>query len=188
MKYFAYGSNCNPAVMRQKDVGYRARASASLRGYRLRFNKKALRALLPSGIGFANINEHPGEAVEGILYDIEGEHLERLDASERHPRHYARIEVTVDTRQGPQPCFAYQARPDKIAHGLRPTRDYLDHILAARAFLSRSYHAALARSPTYQAECALCRSLGEVVFVHDNEGPRMVCLPCGDGSEAVRTD
>ena len=55
MKYFAYGSNCNPAVMATKGIEFTARTRGSLTGYRLLFNKKALRDRLPEGIGFANI-------------------------------------------------------------------------------------------------------------------------------------
>ena len=57
MKYFAYGSNCNPAVMKRKGVSFTSRQRAVLRGFRLLFNKKATRASLPEDIGFANINE-----------------------------------------------------------------------------------------------------------------------------------
>ena len=50
MKYFAYGSNCNPAVMAKKGVEFSSRARGSLSGYRLLFNKMALRESLPDEI------------------------------------------------------------------------------------------------------------------------------------------
>jgi len=178
MKYFAYGSNCNPSVMERKGVEYTSRTRASLEGYRLRFNKMALRDRLPTGIGFANIDDDPEGRVEGILYDIADEHLEKLDASERYPDHYVRIEVTVESADGPRTCFTYQARPDKVAEGLRPSRNYLNHILAGGDFLSRQYYDALDESLTYEAECAVCRALGEVTFVRDGERLHMLCQPC----------
>lgn len=178
MKYFAYGSNCNPSVMQRKGVEYASRRRATLEEYRVLFNKKSMREHVPPDVGFANINEHAEGRVEGILYDIRDEHLDRLDRSERYPDHYDRIEVTVQTDAGPQRCFTYQAHPDKIAAGLKPSRNYLNHILAARDFLSWQYFEALDKSQTYEAECAVCRSAGEVVFVREGDRLHMLCQAC----------
>ncbi len=178
MKYFAYGSNCNPAVMQKKGVEFSSPKPAVLAGYRLLFNKKAMREKLPSGIGFANINVDPDGTVEGILYDIDDAHLGRLDESERHPDHYTRIEVTVKTEDGMVHAAAYQAQPDKIAAGLRPSRNYLNHILAAKDFLSWQYFQALDKSQTFEGECACCLKPGEVVFIKEDEQLNMLCQPC----------
>lgn len=178
MNYFAYGSNCNPAVMKRKGVEYSSRRRAVLRGFRLLFNKKAYRESLPDTIGFANINEDPEGVVEGVLYDICDEHLDLLDKSERFPDHYGRIHVVVETDAGPTECFAYQARPDKLATGLVPSRNYLDHILAANDFLSQQYYEALDQSQTYTGECACCHGAGEVVFLKDQDGMHTLCQPC----------
>lgn len=178
MHYFAYGSNCNPVVMKRKGVDYSSRRRAVLHRYRLLFNKKAYRESLPDSIGFANINEDPEGTVEGVLYDICDEHLDLLDQSERHPDHYMRIHVVVESDDGPIECFAYQAQPDKLAAGLVPSRNYLDHILAADDFLSRQYYEALDQSQTYTGECACCHGSGEVVFLKDQVGMHTLCQPC----------
>lgn len=178
MNYFAYGSNCDPAVMEKKGVVFNSRQRAVLSGYRLLFNKKSLRERLPADIGFANINEDPSGRVEGILYDIVDAHLDRLDESERYPDHYLRIEVMVETEQGPVPSIAYQASPDKVAGGLRPSRNYLDHILKAKDFLSWQYFEALDKSQTYEGECVCCQTTSEVVFIKENERLHMLCQPC----------
>jgi len=178
MYYFAYGSNCNPVVMKRKGVDFSSRRRAVLRRYRLLFNKKAYRESLPDSIGFANINEDADAIVEGVLYDICDEHLELLDQSERYPEHYGRIRVVVETDDGPIECFAYQAQPDKLATGLVPSRNYLDHILAADDFLSRQYYEALDQSQTYTGECACCHVGGEVVFLKDQDGMHTLCQPC----------
>ena len=178
MKYFAYGSNCNPAVMERKNVPFASSQHAVLTGFRLLFNKVALRANLPSGIGFANINEDPEGTVEGILYDIADEHLGALDQSERYPDHYTRIEVTVQTAEGDVPCMAYQAQPDKIASGLKPSRNYLNHILAAKDFLSWQYFDALDKSQTFHDDCAICRRTSEVVFIKEDSQLHMLCQSC----------
>lgn len=178
MQYFAYGSNCSPAIMEKKGVKYHSSQHAVLSGFRLLFNKKAMREKLPPDIGFANINEDAGSQVEGILYDIVDEHLERLDESERYPNHYTRIEVTVETTEASVECMAYQACPDKIASGLKPSRNYLNHILSAKDFLSWQYYEALEKFQTYSGECACCGKTNEVVFIKEDDRLDMLCQPC----------
>ncbi len=178
MKYFAYGSNCNTAVMERKGVEFTSRERAVLHGYRLLFNKIAMREKLPKGIGFANINEDAEASVEGILYEIVDEHLGQLDGSERYPLHYTRIDVTVATENGKQSCTTYQAAPDKIATGLRPSRNYLNHILAAKDFLSWQYFEALDKSQTFSHECACCLKTHEVIFIREDDRLHMLCQSC----------
>ncbi len=137
--YFAYGSNCNPAVMEVKGVRFRSRQPAMLADYCLRFNKKSLKPGVPAGVGFANLCPHSAGVVEGVLYELIPEDLPRLDASERHPEHYVRIPVAVRTEWEVVECFAYQARPDKTAPNLKPSQEYLNHLLAAEEFYSREY-------------------------------------------------
>ncbi len=178
MKYFAYGSNCNPAVMAKKGVEFTARTRGTLHGFRLLFNKKAFRESLPDGIGFANINPDPAGSVEGTVYEVPDEKLPRLDESERYPEHYTRVTVTVETESGPQQCETYQAQPDKMADGLVPSRNYLNHILASRDFLSQQYFEALDKSQTYSGECFCCHSHGEVLFLKGAERMYTLCQPC----------
>lgn len=178
MKYFAYGSNCNPAIMKRKRVSFTSRQRAVLRGFRLLFNKRAMRSSLPDDIGFANINEDPDGTVEGILYEIADRDLERLDQSERYPDHYDRIEVTVESETDHHRCFTYQAQPDKVRPGLKPSRNYLNHILAAGDFLSRQYHEALDKSQAYEGACVCCGKSTEVVFIKENDRLYMVCQSC----------
>ena len=176
--YFAYGSNCSPGIMKKKGVAFSSRKHAVLRGYRLLFNKKSLRDALPDSIGFANINEDPEGRVEGILYEIDDGHLDRLDESERYPSHYDRILVVVETNSSKRECWTYKAQPDKIATGLIPSRNYLNHILSARDFLSRQYYEALDQSQTYTGDCAVCRKTGEVLFLKEEGRMYTLCQPC----------
>lgn len=178
MKYFAYGSNCNPAVMAKKRVEFTSRSRGTLNGYRLLFNKMALRDRLPDGIGFANINLDPTGTVEGVVYEILDEHSQSLDESERFPDHYERILVGVETETGVVECHAYQAQADKLSSGLVPSRNYLNHILAGRDFLSQQYFDALDQSLTYTGECGCCNSDGEVLFLMESDRTYTLCQPC----------
>ncbi len=178
MKYFAYGSNCNPAIMKRKGVEFTSRQRAVLRGYRLKFNKKSLRDALPDSIGFANINADLEGVVEGVLYEIVDAHQGILDESERYPDHYDRITVEVETETGNHECSAYSAQPDKTADGLVPSRNYLNHILTARDFLSQQYFEALDKSATHTGECFCCRITGEVFFLKEFEQMYTLCQSC----------
>lgn len=177
-KYFAYGSNCNPDVLEKKGVAFTSRRQAVLPGYRLLFNKKSLRERLPDSIGFPNINECPDGSVEGILYDFPDEHLSALDESERSPDHYGRIEVVVKTDSGTESCWTYKAQPQMVADGLVPSRNYLNHILAGREFLSAQYLEAIDQSRTYISECACCHRTGEVLFVREGDHLHTLCQSC----------
>lgn len=178
IKYFAYGSNCDPAVMKRKGVRYTARQRAVLRGYRLLFNKKSLRERLPDSIGFANINEFKSGAVEGILYDLVADDLDTLDATERYPKHYDRVRLVVEAKSGEEVCWAYQAQPEVTADGLVPSRNYLEHILAGREFLSPQYFNALYQAKTYADDCIRCGTAGEVLFVQQDSLVQMLCPSC----------
>lgn len=177
-KYLSYGSNCNPDVMQRKGVDYTRRVRASLSGYQLRFNMKALRERLPETIGFAKTKESPGGVVEGILYDLNPDHLPLLDESERYPEHYDRAEVAVDTDTGAETCWVYVAQIDKVADGLVPTRNYVNHILAGREFMTHQYFEALDQSVTYRADCVACRKPSEVIFISEGGQLHTLCQPC----------
>lgn len=164
--------------MEKKRVEFTSAQRAVLPGYRLLFNKKALRESLPPEIGFANINEDPEGEVEGILYEIADQHLQRLDESERYPEHYKRIDVEVQVEGQNVRCITYQAQPDKIAQGLVPSRNYLNHILAAKDFLSWQYYQALDKSQTYEGQCACCLKKCEITFVREQDRLYMLCQPC----------
>ena len=114
------------------------RVSGVLRDWRLEFNK-ASRGI--PGAGFANILPCPGDEVEGILYAVTEEELERLDRYEGVPCHYRRRQVNVERGDTGELVTAvtYVAAPSKVKDGLKPTRKYLLHLLAAKDCLSQEY-------------------------------------------------
>ena len=139
MKYFAYGSNMDSARMsKRKMTEVSEKVRANLCGYKLVFNKLAERN--PEE-GYANIIRDDRGLVEGILYDVPDSYMSILDRVEGYPDHYDRIRVSVQKVNGKKvEAITYIAQPDKIGDGLKPTKAYLAHLLAAQDFLSYSYY------------------------------------------------
>jgi len=90
------------------------------------------------GAGFANIVKGEGR-VEGILYEIDETSLKRLDYYEGILDHYNRIEVEVNCEAQPLKAWVYVANENKIKEGLKPRREYLNHLLKGRDLLSEEY-------------------------------------------------
>jgi len=149
--YFAYGSNMDPARLKERCTDKGApileRAAGHLPGWRLAFNKRRRQAPRE---GAANVVEDPTGLVEGTLNRMPPEGLDLLDVDEgvslgqyrRHPVRVLRVDLGV-----PVDAVMYVALPAVVATGLRPPRWYLDHLLAGRDLLSREYHATLAATP-----------------------------------------
>jgi len=138
IRYFAYGSNMDPARMRDRIGRIPEAQGAELPGYVLRFNKRAQKH--PT-IGFANVAPDPEGVVYGILYDIAEDDLSAIDHYEGATRgHYARESVEVFLADGSEiEAVAYIACPEWIEDGLLPTGDYLNHLLAGAEYLPPAY-------------------------------------------------
>jgi cation transport regulator ChaC len=137
MKYFAYGSNMDAEQMKGRGISFSQRMHAVLRGYSLRFNKVTYKN---PHQGYANIVRKSGDVVEGILYEVSKSDLSNLDKYEGYPDHYDQKIVIVQTDSGEKvEAVAYIAHPDKVREGLKPTKKYLSHLLAARDILSKPY-------------------------------------------------
>jgi len=149
--YFAYGSNMNVARLldgrlAQKGVAMGARIGGRLDGWQLAFNKIA-RA--PSGAGAGNIVVAPDEVVHGTLNAMPDVGLDVLDVWEGVAGgHYERRTlpvVRVDTGETVD-AVVYVAL--LVGEGLKPTREYLGHLLAGRDLLPADYWAWLEATPT----------------------------------------
>lgn len=179
MNYFAYGTNLNLEIVEKKGLYLRNRRSAILKGYELVFNKKSIRFHLPSEIGFANIQENPSSVVEGGVYEIAEKDIAVLDKTERVPEHYQRIEIEIQLSNGETLSgFTYQAQKDKTGKNLIPSRNYINHILKARAILSEPYCKWLENLKTYNSECACCHKDSEVLFLKENDQMFVICASC----------
>jgi len=148
--YFAYGSNMNPERMRERGVAFSSREPGRLPGHRLAFNKRG--STLPRGAGYANVVPDGSGAVEGALYRLDPADLAALDACEGWPEHYRREALEVERADGSRvTAVVYVAQPRWTRAGLRPTREYLDHLLAGRDVLSPEYGQRLAAVPVFES-------------------------------------
>ncbi len=146
MEYFAYGSNMDPERMKKRGIRFSQRRWGVLRGWKLVFNKRASKN--PEE-GYANIIPWEGEFVEGILYTIPEEDIKILDRYEGFPDHYYRKELWIELKDGTKvKAQVYIAREDKTASGLKPSKEYLSHLLKGCDLLSKEYCERLKRQET----------------------------------------
>jgi len=137
MKYFAYGSNMDPNRMKERGINFSKREHAILEGWKLEFNKVSFKN--PKE-GYANIVMNENSVVEGVLYEIPDSDLKTLDRYEGYPSHYGRIKIIVIMNNGEKvEAVTYVAKPDKVKDGLKPSREYLSHLLKGCDLLSEEY-------------------------------------------------
>lgn len=86
--YFAYGSNLNIEQMKQRCSNAFGISPAVLNGWQLLERT------------YADIEECPGECVNGALYEISEKDLAELDLYEGYPEYYTRQEVMVTDNSG----------------------------------------------------------------------------------------
>lgn len=145
--YFAYGSNMDLERMERRLAhSMPSRCSGTLRYHRVAFNKR-----LSGGSGAANIVPSAGDCAYGILYPVIARDLDVLDAFEGiADGHYERRSVVVGAKVGDEPerpvvAFTYTGCSDRLDDSLRPTRTYIDHLLAGQEFLPKLYVKGLRR-------------------------------------------
>lgn len=91
--------------------------------------------------GYANIEHSSKGIVEGILYTIENNAIGMLDSFEGFPYHYLKTFIFVYDEFGERhKAITYVAHPSKVGINLKPTQDYLNHLLAGEDCLSEKYY------------------------------------------------
>jgi cation transport regulator ChaC len=139
--YFAYGSNMDPKQMKERGAPFTKRKHAVLKGYILKFNKKATGKKAKPGEGKGNVVPDSHTIVEGVLYDITQSVLDRLDDKEGSPKHYDRKEMYVYLDDGTKvKAWVHIAQPSMVEDGLKPTKEYLSHYLKGKDLLSPTYY------------------------------------------------
>lgn len=142
MIYFAYGSNMCAKLLAERLAReghvYSDRRHATAHGFRLTFDK---RSSIEPGVGYANIQPHPGARVEGTLNLLSEAAVELLDRVELVPVQYYRAPISVhDSWSGREiEAFAYFAQPDVIDSKVRPMRVYVERLLSASDILPSDY-------------------------------------------------
>jgi hypothetical protein len=154
MIYFAYGSNMDPAQMRERCAGSRARAIGFLADYRLAFPRWSPRR----GHAVASIEARPGASVWGVLYDMTADDWTSLHPYEGHiseghaDNRYDLIRVEVVCEATPVTARSYIAMPDRSRRdpGLTSVRYMRQLIDGATAHgLPADYIAILRAVPTF---------------------------------------
>ena len=162
-RYFAYGSNMNPARVRDRGIVFDHASPATLRGFTLAFDKTSGQH---QGVGHANVVFAPQRQVEGVLYWLAAaDEITKMDRFESTPVNYSREIVWVDVAERALPAefelppprsedstvpvtsWTYFANPAVRQSGLIPPRSYLNHLLEGRSYLSSEYQQMLERWP-----------------------------------------
>jgi len=132
--------------LEDKIFKFSIREHAILEGWRLEFNKMVSPN---SNEGYANIIQDEKSVVEGIIYEVSDSDMAKLDCYEGYPSHYDRIKIRVKLDDGQEvEAVTYIAQPDKIGSGLKPSKEYLNHLLKGCDILSKEYCAKLRKLDT----------------------------------------
>ncbi len=151
--YFAYGSNMDPAQMRVRCAGARARGPGFLPGYRLHFPRWSPRRRH----AVASIETRAESKVWGVVYDMTPDDWTALHPFEGHiaaghaENRYDLIRIEVGTDVGTVSARTYVAMPDPERPDPGPTSvRYLQQLIdgALAHGLPADYLAMLRSVPT----------------------------------------
>lgn len=148
--YFGYGSNLNLTSLRAKGVVPQSSVRAALQGWKLLFNVRHW-FRHEGGVGNIQPSSDPSDHVAGLVHLCEDEHLPLLDAMEAYGVGYDRVEVELETANGPLSALTYVGLPAYLDDACLPTRRYLNILLqgASSAGLDADYIAKLRQHPIH---------------------------------------
>jgi gamma-glutamylcyclotransferase (GGCT)/AIG2-like uncharacterized protein YtfP len=131
--YFAYGSNMFENQMIKRQCNIISKKKGILYNFELKFNKKST-----DGSGKCNIIEKDKNIVEGGVYEIDEDSLQKLTEIEKG--YYKKI-VHIHINNEVLNCITFVADKDKINDSLKPNIEYKKTvILGAKEFeLSEKY-------------------------------------------------
>lgn len=126
--YFAYGSNLSTLRLRRRVPSARPLAVARLGAHRLHFH---LRGRDGSAKCDAYFTGRPGDAVWGVVWELDPDHKGALDDAEGLGYTYDEADVQVTAADGARlNAFTYRARAERIVSGLAPYGWYRDFVLS----------------------------------------------------------
>jgi gamma-glutamylcyclotransferase len=129
MLYFAYGSNLDETQMRARCPGARLGLRAVLKNHTLVFGGHSSRW----GGAVASVQRAHGAEVEGLLYRLNDQDLDRLDHFEGCPWSYERVARQVVAEDGRRRLVQVYQQPDRDFVPRSPASPYLKVI-------ERAYH------------------------------------------------
>lgn len=138
----------DPIRMRDRGVRFTNRRYAVLKDHTLQFNKLAAGPDVKHGEGKGNIIPKDGDFVEGVVYEIPASDIQKLDKFEGYPAHYDKNTINVTIDNDVVETITYIARPNMCKTGLKPSKEYLSHYLAAKDILTEEYYKKLESWPT----------------------------------------
>ncbi|WP_019952737.1 gamma-glutamylcyclotransferase family protein [Kushneria aurantia] len=99
-------------------------------------------------LAHANVRQQQGAVVEGVLYQLTAPaQILDMDPFEGHPEAYRREVCTIATEEGALSGWVYIAPVENTDDNCLPAREYLDHLLAGRDYLSDDYYRRLCAQP-----------------------------------------
>jgi gamma-glutamylcyclotransferase (GGCT)/AIG2-like uncharacterized protein YtfP len=126
MLYFAYGANMDPDHMARRVPGARVVGPGRLDGFRLEFNVYSTEW---AG-GAANLELDEDGHTWGVLWEVDEQDLNGLDAFQGHPTFFRREDVAIDGPEGAVVAWTY-----RVAHQagtyVRPTDAYVRSLHSA---------------------------------------------------------
>ena len=134
--YFAFGSNLleKQRIDRLGEFGELTKGKrAILLDYEISFHKIANLKPGEKPHGYATIEPHQNQTVQGLLIELNLQQISSLDRSEGvnvNPPHYTKEEVVVRTDDGfEHSAFTYIAGSERIDKSLGPANRYLEKII-----------------------------------------------------------
>lgn len=118
--YFAYGSNLDPEVRRERGLPAKPMSSGWLRGHRLAFDKAS-----QNWGAAANVVPCPSRDVWGLLFEVTSDQWRTLVSAERG---YADAEMKIEADDSATAARSFVARRDR--HTVEaPATEYVERIL-----------------------------------------------------------
>ncbi len=130
--YFAYGSNLDEGQMLERCPGAKTMGHATLPNHALTFGGFSHKW----SSAVASVRRAAGERVEGVLYRLPADDLDRLDRAEGHPHAYLRETRFVVTRDARRLAHVY-LQPEETFEAWTPQPKYF--AVLAREYARRGF-------------------------------------------------
>ncbi len=151
INFFAYDQLMNQEVMKEAGFEWIAHFCVTLSAYHLVFNKIPDDEDAPEGLGLPNIEPAPSNLgmMDGVMYEMKEQELEKLDAYFKNPIEYQRkvLRVTLHDFKLVN-SYVYIAPHNKTKKGLMPNKEFKKQLRGARKNLQMLYFSRVMNTPT----------------------------------------